>query len=155
MREDSVVDAGLVAAEFASGQLPPERMPQAAVDLLAAGLDSPALRRAAGYDHADPQEQRAIFRQALEELGELPLTAKEMGRRLFRRWAERIVADDVEALEGARALWLLEIDYDVELPDPLRHYGALDSEDFSSGGIEQAYHDIRESARRWLDRNPS
>jgi hypothetical protein len=149
------MDARLVAAEFASGQLPPERMPEAATELLIAGLDSPALRQAAGMDRADPREQRAMFGKALEELGELPLRREEVGRRLFRVWAARIVAGEVEPLEGARALWLLEIDYDVELPDPLGQYGALDSGDFYASGVEQAYErDIREAAARWLDTNP-
>jgi hypothetical protein len=155
MREDCVMDAALVAAEFAAGQLPPERMPEAATELLVAGHDSPALRQAAGLDGADPREQRAMLGQALEELGELPLRREEVGRRLFRVWAERIVAGKVEPLEGARALYLLEIDYQVELPDPLGQYGALDSGDFNAPGVEQAYQrDIREAAGRWLDSNP-
>jgi hypothetical protein len=148
------MDVGLVAAEFVSGQLPPERMPRVATDLLVAGLDSPALRVAAGLEGADPHEQRAAFGEALEELGELPLTREEVGRRLFRLWAERIDAGETEPLKGARALWLLEIDYDVQLPERLGEYGALDAEDLYDVEVAEAYRrDVREAARRWLDSN--
>jgi hypothetical protein len=154
MRNDSDMDVGLVAAEFASGQLAPDRMPQAAIDLLVAGFDSPALRLAAGLDGADPREQRATFGKALEELGELPLTREEVGRRLFRLWAERIDAGEVEPLDGARALWHLETRCDVQLPDRLGEYGALDSDDLSDPEVERAYRrEVREAARRWLDSN--
>jgi hypothetical protein len=104
------MDVRLVAAEFESGQLHAEQLPAAATALLMSGLDSPALRQAAGADHADPDDQRVLFREALVELGELPLTAQEVGSRLFRLWAQRIADKTVTPLEGARAMWLLEID---------------------------------------------
>ena len=77
VREDVRVDLRLVAAEFESGQLEAERLPAAATSLLAEGHDSSALRRAAGADQAEPEDQRRAFRKALIELGELPITPSE------------------------------------------------------------------------------
>lgn len=149
------IDVRLVAAEFESGLLKPERLPGTATSLLVEGHDSPWLRRAAGADQADPDEQRQLFRRALSELGELPLTRPEVGTRLFRLWAERITSGAVTPLEGARAMWLLEIDYDVVLPDPMSEYGALDESDFPAAEVEQQYQrDIRRAAERWLLTNP-
>lgn len=149
------MDAGLIAAELESGQLAPELIPATATALMVAGLDSPGLRRAAGADHADPEDQRSLFRQALLELGELPLSPEQVGSGLFRLWAERIVDGVVSPLEGARAMWLLEIDYDVVLPATMSQYGALDEDDFPTSDVEQAYErDIREAAARWLEMHP-
>jgi hypothetical protein len=149
------MDLELLAAEFQSGQLYPERIPAAATALLEAGVDSQSLREAAGSDRADPGEQRELFRSALVELGALPLSEDEVGRRLFRLWAERIVDRAVTPLEGARAVWMLEIDYGVVLPDTMSQYGALDEDDLPTSEVEQAYErDIREAAARWLALNP-
>lgn len=93
----------LVAAEFESGQLKAEGLPDAATSLLAEGHDSPALRIAAGADQAEPEDQRSTFRTALIEFGELPLTPSEVGSRLFRLWAQRIVSGTVSPLNGARS----------------------------------------------------
>jgi hypothetical protein len=155
MREDAAMDLGLVAAEFESGTLEAERLPDAAASLLAEGHDSPTLRVAAGADDAEPDEQRSLFRQALIELGELPLTQSEVGLRLFRLWAQRIVSGAVSPLEGARAMWTLEMDYKVLLPDSMSDYGALDESDFRTSEMEQQYaRDIRAAAQRWLAANP-
>jgi hypothetical protein len=70
------MELGLVAAEFESGQLYAEKIPAVATTLLASGADSPSLRLAAGADQFDPEEQRALFRSALVELGALPLSAR-------------------------------------------------------------------------------
>jgi hypothetical protein len=149
------MDVELVAAEFESGLLFAETIPGIATTLMASGLDSPSLRLAAGADHAEPEEQRALFRSALLELGAFPLSPEEVGERLFRLWAERIVQRSVSPLQGARAMWLLEIDYGVVLPDTMSHYGALDEGDFSTSEIEQTYErDIRQAAARWLEANP-
>jgi hypothetical protein len=52
------------------GSLWPEDMPGTAARLLAAGYDTPALRRAAGHGrHDDPRDIRDEFRDALIELG--------------------------------------------------------------------------------------
>jgi DNA-directed RNA polymerase beta' subunit len=143
------------AHEFESGQLYPERIPSAATALLEAGFDSPTLRVSAGADHADPVQQQGLFRQALIELGALPLSESEVGRRLFRLWAERIVDGEVTPLQGARAMWMLEIDRGVVLPATMSQYGALDEEDFPTSDVEQAYErDIREAAAKWLTANP-
>src|SRR4051812_45269688 len=100
MGDDARMDLGLVAAEFESGALGAERLADAAASLLAEGHDSPTLRVAAGADHDEPDEQRSLFRKALIELGELPLTPSEVGSRLFRLWAQRIVSETVSPLEG-------------------------------------------------------
>jgi hypothetical protein len=149
------MELGLVAAEFESGQLYAEKIPAVATTLLASGADSPSLRLAAGADQFDPEEQRALFRSALVELGALPLSDEEVGERLFRLWAERIVAGAVSPLQGARAMWLLEIDYGVVLPDTMSQSDALDEDDFATSDMEQGYErDIRAAAERWLEANP-
>src|SRR3954447_5199858 len=115
----------------------------------------PTLRVAAGADHDEPDEQRSLFRKAVIELGELPLTPSEVGSRLFRLWAQRIVSETVSPLEGARAIWTLEIDYDVVLPDSMSEYGALDESDFPTSEVEQRYEqEIRAAAQQWLAANP-
>jgi hypothetical protein len=149
------MELGLVAAEFESGQLYAEQLPGVATTLLASGADSPSLRIAAGADHLESQKQRELFRSALVELGALPLSDEEVGERLFRLWAQRIVAEAVSPLEGVRAMWLLEIDYGVVLPGTMSQYGALDDGDFATSDIEQDYEsDIRAAATRWLEANP-
>lgn len=73
------MDVRLVAADFESGLVKTERLPETATTLLIEGHDSLSLRRAAGSDHVDPDEQRRVFREALFELGQLPLTHEEVG----------------------------------------------------------------------------
>jgi hypothetical protein len=60
------MDIRMVAADFKTGSLPPERVPDVATALLADGWDSPALRLAAGAEGDDPADRRACFRRALE-----------------------------------------------------------------------------------------
>jgi hypothetical protein len=115
----------------------------------------PAFGSRLAPDNADPEEQRALLRTALIELGALPRSDEQVGERLFQVMANRIVEGSVTPLQGARELWPLEIDYGVALPGAMSQCGALHEDDFRSSDIKQGYErDIREATARWLDANP-
>lgn len=147
-----LVDIDVVAAEFEAGMLPPESMSLVAAKLLEEGWDAPALRLAAGAEHEDSVEQRARFRLALEQLGELPLASEEVAARLTTLWAERVLRDDVEPLAAARVLWLLSREYGVQFSDDsFWGWGTLDPDEYAAPGVREAYErDIRETALRWM-----
>ena len=59
----------LVAAWFALGTLPTERVPMWAAQWLAAGLDGPSLRVLAGLSGSDPHDVRDLLPDVLGEVG--------------------------------------------------------------------------------------
>lgn len=111
LREQS--DLELIALEWAAGLLPPERLPQIAVDLLGAGFDSPTLRIIAGLLPAETSDAHDQFERALRELGHAH--TRPEGRRgllLVREFAARMVDGRIPPYHGARAIWQLWLDYE-------------------------------------------
>jgi hypothetical protein len=151
------VDITLVAAEFAAGALPPERVPDVATRLLELGWDSRTLRQAAGADRETPEAQRTLMRAALEELDQLPLTPEDVAVRFTTYWAERLLRGDVAPLDAAGELWLLSHRHGVEFPeDSFWAWGTLDPDEYAAPGLQEAYErDIRQAASRWLMRHRS
>src|SRR5215469_3681254 len=70
MRHDRWVQPDEVALGYWLDPILPEDMPMLAARMLAAGHDTPALRRAAGFARDDdPRDIREEFQRALVELG--------------------------------------------------------------------------------------
>jgi hypothetical protein len=93
-------------------------MPDAAVQALIEGLDSPSLVKLAGEsgDHSNLFEIEELFRHALSELG-LSLPSKEEAAHiLISYWAEHIVSGLVQPREGARHI-LIDVYHKMDFPN--------------------------------------
>ncbi|MDF3293390.1 hypothetical protein [Streptomyces silvisoli] len=78
-----------VAVMLALGEQPVEELPTIAAESLEDGLDTPGLRELAGLSRRDhPADIRALFAQAMEELGS-PVPDTEEAWRQRMLWAAR------------------------------------------------------------------
>ena len=127
-------------------------MPEVATALLVDGWDSPALRRAAGADGDDPEQQRDGFRRALEELDQLPLTPEEAAARLTSFWAKRILDHEVPRSKALRRSGLFTVTNGVSFDDEsFWGYGTLDPGEYAAPGDLRASHT---RTGREMARNP-
>jgi hypothetical protein len=94
----------LVTARLMVGELSPEELPAIAAQALADGLDSPALREAAGVSALDPREARDAFIRAMNELGvTIPDQTAAMWR-LVHLSLFRIASGELEPVDAQHRL---------------------------------------------------
>ena len=95
----------LVAARLAVGEQASEELSDIAANALACGLDSPALRVAAGIPRTDVRAARDAFESALRELG-IPIPDEQSALWMLARDALRRMTDgSLGAYAGAAWLW--------------------------------------------------
>ncbi|MBM7169217.1 hypothetical protein JQK87_12460 [Streptomyces sp. G44] len=88
------------------GWTPPEDLPMAAAEALAAGLDGPALVELAGMPrNADPRDIRDAFEQALSEVGVALPGHRQARRHALRALAVRCAAGETDLAELASDDW--------------------------------------------------
>ncbi|MEV6976267.1 hypothetical protein [Kitasatospora sp. NPDC093806] len=95
-----------VAWQYVVGRVPPEDLPMEAAQLLAIGLDSPALRDVAGRTRReDTAEIEGLFRQAVGELGTAIPDEESAERCLLHYLAGQLVAGTKTPGEVAAMVW--------------------------------------------------
>jgi len=87
------------------GKLPPERLPEVAVQALIDGLDCPSLCSLAAMDGYDSATLLRTFAECLEELDMPRMTEVEARRGLARLYAAQIVSGATTPYSGARKIW--------------------------------------------------
>lgn len=102
-------DGHLSALEFAEagvcvGRLRGEELPAIVTDLLAQGLDTPALRELAGLSSPPLGEARPIFERAMRELGRAPPTPRTAYERLLSSVLERVASGRSAPRAGAEEI---------------------------------------------------
>ncbi len=92
-------------AAFVLGMLPPERLPEIATSALERGIQSTSLSALAdATPRADPRELRALFLEAVAELGSPPPSLLEAAETLKQYYAAQVVAGELPPREGARLI---------------------------------------------------
>ena len=95
----------LVATRLAVGEQASEQLPDIAASALVRGLDSPALRVAAGVPRTDVRAARDAFEGALRELG-IPIPEEQAALWVLTRDAlERMIDGSLNAYVGASWIW--------------------------------------------------
>ncbi|MGA5821647.1 hypothetical protein ACPC54_27725 [Kitasatospora sp. NPDC094028] len=89
--------------QYVAGLVPSEDLPMAAARLLAAGLDSPALRDLAGRPRHDPIHE--LFLTALAELGAALPDEATAERHLLHHLAARVTAGELTPRGLAAEVW--------------------------------------------------
>ncbi|MCX4959642.1 hypothetical protein [Streptomyces virginiae] len=98
-----------------------DRLVQAGLDALMAGVESPSIAILAGLLRREEPEAPALFQQVLEELGLLfePPVDFEDDRWAFADWiASRIVDGYLDPAVGARLIWS-DVDAELGCPEDL------------------------------------
>ena len=99
------MELGQSAAALVVGILLPERLPDVAISALESGLDSPSLCALAGTPaRTDPDDLRALFAQALDELKLRLPSSLEAARILKQYYAAQVAAREIPPREGARLI---------------------------------------------------
>ncbi|MFD8702336.1 hypothetical protein ACFV1W_06900 [Kitasatospora sp. NPDC059648] len=107
-----MTDLHTLSWQYVVGLAEPADLPMAAAHLLAAGLDSPALRDLAGRPRGDATDE--LFREALHELGtELP-DEHTADLCLLHHLAARLSAGELSAGEVAAEVWYRCLPGDTE-----------------------------------------
>jgi len=88
-------------ARFTVGRLPGEHLPAIACEMLASGLDSPALAEVAGLSHPTLRDSAELFSRALRETGFPELTTEQAWAIVLRDVLDRISQSRVEPYAGA------------------------------------------------------
>ena len=117
----------VAAILIALGDQPSEELPGLATDALVRGLDSPALRQAAGSSPNDPREAADLFRTALEELGITAGDEQEALWALARHVAGQILTGERSPYEAAVWIWR-HVCYRLKESGDLRVFVGLASE---------------------------
>ena len=104
-------------AEYVLGNVKLSSMPDAAVQALIEGFDSPSLRVLAGEsgNNSNLFEIKELLQRTISELGLSLPSENEAAHILIRHWAERIVNGSILPQEGARHI-LLDIYHRTEHP---------------------------------------
>lgn len=92
-----------LAWQYTAGLVPNEELPTAAAGLLAAGLDSPALRRLAGLSRRDGNAE--LFSSLLGEFGLASPDEGTAERCVLHHLAERLTAGAATPRETADVVW--------------------------------------------------
>jgi hypothetical protein len=144
----------LLLAEWVHGDLPPEAVPELAVEALSRGCDTPALRRLAG--ERNPLTRGDLDRDVLQCFRELGLRSPGAGEArafLVDQWALLVVERKVEPYRGSKRIWQLSSEWwDEPEWDRLRVFVGLASEweDYAPGRTELEAAMVSE-ARKLLD----
>ena len=98
-------DVGEIEARYYLGDLTPEEAPGIALRALAAGYEGSALLKLARLHNPTARDAGDLFERALGEMGRSPLPRDEVGLRVARSIARKIVFGEVHPYEGARIIW--------------------------------------------------
>ena len=147
-------------AKFALGTLMSADLPVLATNLLADGLDTPAIRALAGVAQPTLSEAGPLFERVMLELTLPPFGKQQALRVLVRQYAEAIVAGEIAPYEGAMKIWDLSDQYEpfqevssfVGLASQVDDYRqmALSKPDPYAGYVDACLIDIRVAAREYL-----
>jgi hypothetical protein len=102
----------VLLAEWVHGDLPPEAVPELAVEALSRGCDTPTLRRLAG--ERQPCTRGELDRDVLQCFRELGLRTPEPGEArvfLVNQWALLVAERKVEPYRGSKRIWLLSSEW--------------------------------------------
>jgi hypothetical protein len=145
------VDLPVFQASWVLEELEPERVHEAATELLARGIESPSLIRLAGMLDAGFRDELApIVDAAFGELGLGKMPEKEARWILAFDVADQIVGGRIEPLAGAKKLWVIATD--LGLPGQPLNYFVYLAADYGEGPSGESWFDekIVETAHELL-----
>ena len=152
------MDLALLQAHWMIGTIPPEAVPDAAIALLEAGVDTPAIRELAGLIRPVSAEVHPVLERVFEESNLPSISADEAGWRVAFHTARQITTGQISPRAGASRLWGLWGDLDH--PDALSYFVYL-AADYGEGPKDpvteaQWFDDrIRETAQALLRIEPT
>ncbi len=122
-RDDALKQLSHIARERAFGRhVGSDRLIQAGLDALIAGVESPSLAMLAGLLRSEEPEAPALFDQVLEELGLLfhPPTDRRAAKWAMAHWVAGQIADgSLDSAAGTHLIWT-DIAYDLDYPEELK-----------------------------------
>jgi hypothetical protein len=95
------------AAAVVLGVETADGLPRVAAEVLAQGINSPALCALAAMDEPRAEEAFSILERVLKEAGTKLPTQREAALRLARKTAQEMLKGEVLAYEGSRQIWAL------------------------------------------------
>ncbi|WP_406414170.1 hypothetical protein OG923_32505 [Streptomyces halstedii] len=137
-----------------------DRLIQAGLDALMAGVESPSLALLAGLLRSEEPKAPDLFNQVLEELGLQPPAAPRAAKWAMAYWiARRIVNGSLDPAAGSHLIWA-DVAYDLGYPDDLLPLVGCASnlEDWDenwSVSIETLKKEAYEAAEHLLSKQPS
>jgi|GEM_PF-2135247 len=139
------MNVGLLYARWVLGLLATEMVPDIATDALAQGRDGEALRRLAGMERPTRADIGGLFERALEEMGYQveSLGEEAAARAVVRDIARGIVSGEMDAAEGAEALWAMW--EPCGEPLELGVFGCLSDDYEDCQGIPEQAQEIRQT----------
>ncbi|MFI5985176.1 hypothetical protein ACIBEA_30450 [Streptomyces sp. NPDC051555] len=121
-RDDALKQLNHIARERAFGRhVGSDRLIEAGLDALIAGIESPSLAMLAGLLRSEEPEASALFDQVLEELGLLfhPPADPRAAKWAMAYWIAGQIADgSLDPAAGAHLIWA-DIAYDLGYPEEL------------------------------------
>ncbi len=111
MRVRPIMDITVIMAEWILGDIGRDDLWKHAIEILAAGHDTPSLRMLAMCEGADAFDQERLLKQTLSELNYKLPSKGEAVLIKARLYAAEIVSGRVDPLAGARRIWRLTIDH--------------------------------------------
>lgn len=140
-----------------SSQVGSDRLIQAGLDALLAGVDSPSLPLLAGLLRSEEPEAPELFDQVLEELGltiSLPDDPRAAQWFLARRVAERVADGSLDPAAGTFFIWehaARDLGYPKEMADLVACADNLECwEEHWGVSLEELQADAVEAARQFL-----
>ncbi|MFF8597028.1 hypothetical protein ACF061_37600 [Streptomyces sp. NPDC015220] len=162
-RDDALQQFSHIARARAFGRhVGSDRLIQAGLDALIAGVESPSLAMLAGLLGSEEPEAPALFDQVLEELGLLfhPPADPRAAKWAMAYWvARQIAGGSLDPAVGTHLIWA-DIAYDLGYPvelQPLVHCALnLDGWEESRGvSIEELNREAVEAAKEFLSKRPA
>lgn len=148
----------LAIERIAGDHVGSDRLIEAGLAALLAGLDTPSLRALAGLRRREEPEAPELFDRVLDELDlvpSLPTGPEQALWAMARWWCELIAAGELDPLAGADRIWwrvAMELDYPEELQALVE--GAISGGDWNKGwmiSLEQIKAEIVQAATEYLD----
>ncbi|WP_285543872.1 hypothetical protein [Streptomyces lavendulae] len=162
-RDDALKQLSHIARERAFDRhVGSDRLIQAGLDALIAGVESPSLAMLAGLLRSEEPDAPALFDQVLEELGLLlhPPAGPRAAKLAMARWIAGQIADGtLDPSTGTYLIWAdvaSDLGYPEEL-EPLVHCALnLDGWEESWGvSLEELNREAVEAAKLFLNRPPA
>ncbi|TVZ76277.1 hypothetical protein [Streptomyces sp. BK340] len=162
-RDDALDRLRRIARERAFGRhVGSDRLIQAGLDALIAGVESPSLAMLAGLLRSEEPEAPALFDQVLEELGLLfqPPADSRAAKWAMASWIAGQIADgSLDPAAGTHLIWA-DIAYDLGYPEELESLvhcaHNLDGWEQSWGvSFEELSREAIEAAKQFLNKLPT
>jgi hypothetical protein len=138
------MDLRTLQAHWELGIIAPEKVPDAATELLVQGVESPAVIELAGLHVPTYWQVLPVFERLVEEHALGPIPRDNALWRLAYATAHQITSGAISPLEGATRLW--RICTDLGMPDALTYFVYL-AADYGEGpgdrATEEAWFDAR------------